>query len=194
MPHDHIGHRSWQDSDLSIGRECQNLPSGRKKGITKTKRHRLPMNETADCEDSLTQRSWRRPPSAGKRHDQDQLTFVAQWAEKESFGVRGLRIVIRVFVITGFDVRQFPADLFKDVSVAGAQKTIVTDLVEASGKDMLEEATDELRCLKSHGFPPTFPGIFVAECDLALLYRKDSAVGDGGLVNIPGEIREGLLC
>jgi hypothetical protein len=31
MSHDHIGHRSWQDSDLSIGRECQNLPSGRKK-------------------------------------------------------------------------------------------------------------------------------------------------------------------
>ena len=169
MSHDHIGHRSWQDSDLSIRRECQNLPSGRKNGITKTKRHRLPVNETAACEDSLTQRSWRRPPSAGKRHDRDQLTFVAQWAEKESLGDCGLRIVIRVFVITGFGIRQFPADLFKDVSVAGAQKTVIADLVEASGKDMLEEATDELRCFKSHGLPPTFPGIFVAECDLALL-------------------------
>ena len=91
MSHDHIGHRSWQGSDLSIGRECQNLPFGRKNGITKTKRHRLPVNETADCEDSLTQRSWRRPPPAGKRHDWDQVTFVAQWAEKESFGDRGRR-------------------------------------------------------------------------------------------------------
>ena len=119
---------------------------------------------------------------------------MAQWAEKENFGDRGFGIVIRVFVITGFGIRQFPADLFTDVSVAGAEKTVVAYLVEASGKDMLEKATDELRCLKSHDLPPTFPGIFVAECDLVLLYRKDSAVGDGGLVNIPGEIREGLLC
>ena len=59
---------------------------------------------------------------------------------------------------------------------------------------MLEEATDELRCLKRHGLPPTLPGILVVECDLAPLYRKDSAVGDGGLVNITGEIRKGLFC
>ena len=59
---------------------------------------------------------------------------------------------------------------------------------------MPDETTDELRCLKSHGLPSTFPGIFVAESDLAPLYRKDSAVGDGGLVNISGKIREGLLC
>jgi hypothetical protein len=84
MPHDHIGHRSWQDSDLSIGRECQNLPSGRKNGITNTKRHRLPMNETENCED-LTQRSWRRPPSSGKRHDRDQISFVTERAETNEF-------------------------------------------------------------------------------------------------------------
>ena len=85
MSHDHIGHRSWQDSDLSIGRECQNLPSGRKNGITKAKRHRLPVNKTADLEDSLTERSWRRPPSAGKRHDRDQVSFVTQRAEVDGF-------------------------------------------------------------------------------------------------------------
>lgn len=154
----------------------------------------MPLIETAGCEDSGREKSRRRPPSAGKRHDWYQVTFVAQWAEKESLGDHGSRIVIRVFVITGFGVRQFPADLFKEVSVAGAQKTVIADLVEAPGKDMLEETADELRCLKGHGLPPTFPGIFVSECDLAPLYRKDSAVGDGGLVNIPGEIREGLLC
>ena len=121
---------------------------------------------------------------------------MAQWAEQGSLRDRGRRIVIvvRAFVIIGFDDRQFPADLFEKGLVTGAEKTVIANLVETSGKDMLEEATDEFRCLKSHGLPSTFPGIFVAESDLAPLYRKDSAVGDGGLVNIPGEIRKGLLC
>ena len=70
---------------------------------------------------------------------------MAQWAEKESLGDRGLRIVIRVFVVTGFGICQFPADLFEKRLVAGAQQTVIADLVEASGKDMLEEATKVAR-------------------------------------------------
>ena len=82
---------------------------------------------------------------------------MAQGAEQGSLRDRGCRIVVRAFVIVGFDDRQFPADLFEKGLVAGAEKTVIADLVEAPGKDMLEETADELRCLKSHGLPPTFP-------------------------------------
>ena len=90
MSHDHIGRRSWQDTELSIGRECQNLPFGRTCGIAKTKRYRLPVIESAHCEVSCTERSWRRPPSAEKRHDRDQVSFVTERADKDSFRDLGI--------------------------------------------------------------------------------------------------------
>ena len=58
---------------------------------------------------------------------------------------------------------------------------------------MLEETADELRCLKSHGLPPALSGIFVAECDLSSLCSKYPAVGNGGLVDISGEIGQGFI-
>lgn len=83
--------------------------------------------------------------------------------------------------------------MFEKRLVAGTQQTVIAHLVEASGQNMLEEATDELRGLKGHGFPPAFSGIFVAECDLPALYSKDTAVCDGGLVDIPGKIGQGFI-
>ena len=58
---------------------------------------------------------------------------------------------------------------------------------------MLEETADEFRCLQGHGLPLALSGIFVAECDLSSLCGKDPAVGNGGLVDIAGEIGQGFL-
>ena len=45
--------------------------------------------ERGGCEDSGREKSGRRPPSAGKGHDRDQVSFVAERAEKEGCGNLG---------------------------------------------------------------------------------------------------------
>ena len=70
----------------------------------------------------------------------------------------------------------------------GAKKTVIAHLVETSGENMLEEAPYELRCLKSHGLPAALAGIFIAKRYLSPACREYPAVGNGCLVDIPGEI------
>ena len=75
------------------------------------------------------------------------LSFVTQRAEMDGFRDFGaLNHHRQWFSFTGLGlIGQFPADLFKDVSAWGAQQTLIADLVETSGKDMLDVATDELQ-------------------------------------------------
>ena len=79
-------------------------------------------------------------------------------------------------------------DLFPEASVTGAKKTVIAHLVETSGENMLEEAPYELRGIKSHGLPAALAGIFVAKRYLSPFCSEYPAVGNGGLVDIPGEI------
>lgn len=75
---------------------------------------------------------------------------MAERAEKDRLRTLGFWIALQrqEFTFTGFGIfRQFPSDLFQEASVAGAEKAVIVHLVEASGENMLEEATYELRCL-----------------------------------------------
>ena len=117
---------------------------------------------------------------------------MAEGAEKRGRSRRRC-LAFQRFVFTGLAFGQGVAHLFEKRPIAGAQNAVITHLVKAAGKDMLKEAANELRCFKGHDFPASFPGICVTEGDLFMLYGKDSAGGDGGLVDISGEIGQGLI-
>ena len=85
-------------------------------------------------------------------------------------------------------------DPFPEALVTGAKKTVMANLMEATGKNMLEKATDELGRLKSHGFPAALARIFIAKRYLSLFRSEYPAVGNGGLVDIPGEIGQCFIC
>ena len=84
-------------------------------------------------------------------------------------------------------------DLFPEASVTRAEKAVIAHLMEASGKNMLEKTPYELRSLKSHGLPAALAGIFIAKRYLPLVCREYPAVGNGGLVDIPGEIGQSCI-
>ena len=80
------------------------------------------------------------------------------------------------------------------MTIAGGEKAVVTDLVKTAGEDMLQETADELHHRQGHRLPYLFPGILVAEGNLAVISGKDAIVGDGDAVDVTGEILEDFLC
>ena len=85
-------------------------------------------------------------------------------------------------------------DPFELVAVFGAEKAVVPNLMEVFWQDMLEEAAEELQCIKGHGFPAVILGIFVAEGDVFLIDGDDSVVGDGNSVDISGKVGKDFVC
>jgi len=76
------------------------------------------------------------------------------------------------------------------LTLSGTEQTVVTDLDEAIGEHMLEEATDEL--LGGEGATPGLVsgGLFVSESDLAIMEAAEAAVTEGHAKDVRGEILE----
>jgi len=74
-----------------------------------------------------------------------------------------------------------------------AEQAVVTDLDEATGKDVLEKATNEL--LGGDGATPGLVsgGVFERESDLAIIELAEAVVADGDAKDVRGEIFEGMF-
>jgi len=77
--------------------------------------------------------------------------------------------------------------------MSGAEQTIVTDLNEPVGKDVLEEATDELCGSDGAMLELISGGVFVRESDLALMQLAEAVVADGHAKDVRSEILEGCF-
>jgi hypothetical protein len=88
---------------------------------------------------------------------------------------------------------QFPADLVESLPVAGSKQAIIAHLVKATGQDMLKKAAHKLGDLQRHGLPTMFAGIFITKRNLALFCMENPAVGDRGLVDIPGKVSQRFI-
>ena len=70
----------------------------------------------------------------------------------------------------------------------------MTDTHEAIGKDVEEEAADELLGVERLGFEPiSVFSVPVAEGDLTVLHRQDTVVGDRYPVGVAAQVIEDLL-
>jgi len=66
----------------------------------------------------------------------------------------------------------------------------VADLHETGRQDVLEEPADKLDGVEVGGTLPSAAGFAVGEGDGAVFERDDSAIGDGDLEDIRGEVFE----
>ena len=70
----------------------------------------------------------------------------------------------------------------------------MTDAHEAIGKDVEEEAADELLGVERLGFEPiSVFSVPVAEGDLTVLHRQDTVVGDSYAMGVAAQVIEDLL-
>jgi hypothetical protein len=76
--------------------------------------------------------------------------------------------------------------------LSGAEQAVVTDLDEAGGTDVLEEATDELLGREGATLELVSGRLFVRESDLAIFQLTEAVVGDSDAKDVRGEILEGL--
>ena len=77
--------------------------------------------------------------------------------------------------------------------MSGTEQAEVTDFDEPVGKDMLEEATDELLGGEGAVLELVSGGVFVGESDLAMMQAAEAVVGDSDAKDVRSEILEGLL-
>src|SRR6266550_3053037 len=73
------------------------------------------------------------------------------------------------------------------------EQTVVTDFDEAWGKDVLQEAADELLGLDGAVLELVSGRLFVGEREVAILQLAQAVVGDSHAKDVRGEILEGLL-
>lgn len=96
----------------------------------------------------------------------------------------------------GFRRRSIQESAAKGQSVATVtvgEETEVADLGKALGKNMDEEAPDELVGVESHGSAAiVFFAVSPLECDFAVLKCHQAVVGDGDPVSIAAEVIEDL--
>jgi len=77
--------------------------------------------------------------------------------------------------------------------MGGTPQAIVPDFVEPLGQHMLQQAADELGGRQGHGLPAMISGVLVAEADLAVLDREQTAIGQRNPVDIPAQVVQDLL-
>jgi len=70
----------------------------------------------------------------------------------------------------------------------GAEEAVVADLGETAGKDVLEEAGNEVLDLERHAAGLEGSGVGVAEGDLVVLEAFDAVVGEGDTVDVAREV------
>ena len=74
-----------------------------------------------------------------------------------------------------------------------AKQAVVTDFDEARGKDVLEEAADELFRGDGAVLELVSGRVFIGESDIAIFEFAQTVVADGDAKDVRGEILEGLL-
>src|SRR5580700_122132 len=118
------------------------------------------------------------------------------WARQNPRRIRGnIRLLLRVA-----DRRSDPEKCASRCDVVGTigagEEPIVADAVEALGKDVHQEAPDELVWLKPHGFPAALAVdaiVLPAKRDAAVVGCDETAVRDGDAMGVTGEIAQHLL-
>src|SRR5213079_648000 len=76
---------------------------------------------------------------------------------------------------------------------SGAGQSVVTDLGQASGQDMLQEPLDKLCCGKLEPFELLAAIVAIAKGDLSLFQRFQPGVTDGDAENVTSQVIEHLL-
>ena len=80
----------------------------------------------------------------------------------------------------------------QQLTMSGAEQTVVADFDEAWWEDVLEEAADELLGAEGALAKVVSGRLFVGESDLALLQFTQTVVADGDAKDVRSEILEGL--
>ena len=79
-------------------------------------------------------------------------------------------------------------------AVSIRQESEMTDLDEACGQDMEQEATDELHCIELHDLAAVVMfGVAPAKTHLPLAQAQQSAVGNGDAMGVAGQILQHML-
>src|SRR5438132_2613421 len=79
-------------------------------------------------------------------------------------------------------------------SAATAQEAVVADALEAIGKDVKEEAADELVGAERHRLLPVAVAVILpAKTDLAVVDADQAIVGNGDAVGVAGDIGQHLF-
>jgi len=84
-------------------------------------------------------------------------------------------------------------DRGEEGSLRGMEQAVSPYFLEAAGKHVLEEATDELLGGHRDGFHAAGLGITVAKRDMTVLERDDVSVADGDREDIRGQVLNGCL-
>lgn len=83
--------------------------------------------------------------------------------------------------------------LGQQVTVAGSEQTVVTDLDKAIRQDVLEEAADKLLSRDGATLKLIRGGILEGESDAAVFQREDPVITNGDAKDVRGEIFESRI-
>jgi hypothetical protein len=89
--------------------------------------------------------------------------------------------------------RQPELQLVQQRTVNRTPKSVVADLVEALRQHVLQKSADKFQGRQSHGLPTVMAGVLVAETDLSILDREQTAIGQCNPMNIPASVAEDLF-
>jgi len=156
---------------------------------------RIQLNQVTDCFENKhgRQQSWRRPPLAGYCHNRDEVSFLTERTKLEGRIAFAFRCFLSFLFWYWRVLSQRTADLIQALPVAGRKQAVIAHFVKATGQDMLEKAAHKLGGIQCHGLPPMFAGIFITKRDLAVFCIENPAVGDRGLVDVPGKISQRFI-
>jgi hypothetical protein len=77
-------------------------------------------------------------------------------------------------------------ELSKNRAEGRAPEAVVPDFVEAFGRHMVKESTDELLCEQGHDAPLRSGRVLISEDDLAVVDGDEPAVADGNAMDVSG--------
>ena len=90
-------------------------------------------------------------------------------------------------------IEKLTAECKLAAAITISQKAEVTDLGETLGKNVKQEAADELVCFHSHGSDAVvFFAVFPLECDFGVLKCYQAVVANGDPVRIAAEVVKDL--
>ena len=89
--------------------------------------------------------------------------------------------------------REQQSGLLEQLTITGAEQTVITDLDEARWQDVLEEAADELLGRDGAALELRSGRLFVLKSDVAIFELAKAVVADSDAKDVRGEILEGAL-
>jgi hypothetical protein len=90
-------------------------------------------------------------------------------------------------------ISQEKLNLVQKAAIRRSPEAIVTNLVNASGQDVLKEPTNKLVGGQRHRSPLRITASLVSEGDVAIIDRDDATVGDSNAVDIASEVFQDRL-